>query len=107
MGPRSIDRGTWRKQRENENALRASMGPRSIDRGTKSQQNPDDGDSGASRGPRSIDRGTGRCGVEPAAETELQWGRDRSIEELCNVEFDPRFTYRFNGAAIDRSRNSK
>src|SRR5205809_194322 len=35
----------------------------------------------------------------------LQWGRDRSIAELRNADWQAHRQDRFNGAAIDRSRN--
>src|SRR5947207_3244102 len=62
----------------------------------------------ASMGPRSIDRGIIIGGTRYAvAEGQLQWGRDRSIAELVAGWAGCRIASRFNGAAIDRSRNCR
>src|SRR2546425_1226066 len=60
----------------------------------------------ASMGPRSIDRGIWAWAARGRAALRLQWGRDRSIAELLVLALDVFHLKRFNGAAIDRSRNS-
>src|ERR1017187_9077191 len=83
MGPRSIDRGTTRREENAGPVSLASMGPRSIDRGTATNTADWNPSAGASMGPRSIDRGTSGLDQALREGAMLQWGRDQLIAELA------------------------